>query len=168
MWYGCNSNIVQVGLVSSFRCKIITAIKSDVIIGNLPRGIQQRSQIICSQKGNCRCYKCPKDNEALRHWMPPKCVAQMALKVTWKEYSEAVLSDVRFYPRCINMKPNPLRFTGPSSDHYGRGGGYFLLVDSNHEIKDPPMTTELYSPNLAGPQHPKECIMFWFQMPVTL
>ena len=31
--------------------------------------------------------------------MPPKCVDQMALK----KYSDALLADVRFYPRYMNM-----------------------------------------------------------------
>jgi hypothetical protein len=53
-------------------------------------------------------------------------------------------------------------------DHVGSTGGHFLLVDSNHEIKDPPMTTELFSPMLISAEHPVECLVFWFQLPVKI
>ena len=56
---------------------------------------------------------------------------------------------------------------GPLTDHLNSETGYFVHVESNHEIKDPPMTTELVSPVLNGSQHPVECLVFWFQMPVT-
>ena len=74
-------------------------------IGNLLRGIKQRSQIICTQKGNCRCYKCPKDTEALRLWMPPTCVAERPWSESEKKYSDVFLSNIWFYPCCIYIEP---------------------------------------------------------------
>ena len=56
---------------------------------------------------------------------------------------------------------------GPETDHLNSETGYFVLVNSNLEIKDPPMTTELVSPMLIGNQHPKECLAFWFIITVA-
>ena len=39
------------------------------------RDITKISNKICSQKGNSRCYECPKDTEAARLWMPATCLA---------------------------------------------------------------------------------------------
>ena len=57
---------------------------------------------------------------------------------------------------------------GPLTDHLDSETGYFVHVGSTHEIKDPPMTTELYTPLFLVSEHPVECLVFLFQMPVRL
>ena len=66
MWYWLESHIVWENFGSSLRSKIITAIKSDVFYLEIHCEVYTKDlKDLCSTKGNCRCYKCPKDFEAL-------------------------------------------------------------------------------------------------------